>query len=526
MQRYLKLSCLLIFLTLGCSDIPSGSDSDDTIQKPKLVVGIVIDQMRYNYLNRFQPGFGENGFKELISNGYNFTNTHHNYFPTLTGPGHASIYTGSTPSAHGIVGNSWFDRKRNKYMYSVEDRSVKGVGSSGWIGKRSPRNLISTTLADELKKVSPTSKVVSISLKDRAAILPAGHLGDLAFWYDDNQGDFITSSWYTSTLPDWVQRFNEEGLADSLCQKNWMFSRGHNNPPAPAGRELTDRACYKNLKYTPFGNTLIKEFALQAIEKENLGMDAATDMLSISFSSTDYIGHRYGPHSLKLQNTYMRLDRKLAEIITKLNHQVGKGNYLLFLTADHGIANIPGQEYRSLPGGYFNITSAVKSLDKHLDEKYEEANWIRTYSSYQVFLNRQLIASQELSLSGVQTEAARFLAEFEGVASANTASNFATEGYNNSSLQAMYQRGFYYQRSGDVYIQLKPGWMEHYYKPGTAHGSPYDYDTHVPLIFYGWGIPEGKSRKKTTITQLAPTISSLINIPFPSGTRSRTLSFN
>lgn len=522
--KYL-LVCFFLFLTLGCSNTPSGPEPDDTIQKPKLVVGIVIDQMRYNYLNRFKPGFGANGFKELMSNGYNFTNTHHNYFPTLTGPGHASIFTGATPSAHGIVGNSWFDRKRNRYLYSVEDQSVKGVGGSGWIGKRSPHNLISTTLPDELKKVSPMSKVVGISLKDRAAILPAGHLGDFAFWYDDSQGDFITSSWYTGTLPEWVQQFNKTGLVDSLCQRPWMSSMNTNQLLPPLEHDMKEPKCYQYLKYTPFGNTLVKEFALQAIEKENLGADATTDILSISFSSTDYIGHKYGPHSLKLQNTYMRLDRDLAEIITKLNKQVGKSNYLLFLTADHGVASIPGQENRSLPEGYFNSSAVINLLNNHLDNKYEEGNWIRIYSSYQVFLNRDLIASKELSLAGVQAESARFLAEFEGVASTNTASNFSAEGYA-TGLQAMYQRGFYFQRSGDIYIQLKPGWIERHYKPGTSHGSPYDYDTHVPLIFYGWGIPEGETHKKTSITQVAPTISSLIDIPFPSGTRSRTLNFN
>lgn len=512
--------------------------SDDN---PKLVVGIVVDQIRYEYLPRFWNKYGDDGFKRLVNEGYSFTNHHYNYFPTYTGPGHAAVYTGTTPAVNGIVGNSWYDRSIGRDMYVVSDSTVQTVGGQGAVGRMSPANLLSTTVTDELKTVSPESKVIGVSIKDRGAVLPAGHLGDAAYWYDSKSGNFVTSSWYRDELPDWVRAFNKEGLAREFSKKTWetllpieeytesnaddspyegVFS-GESAPVFPhdmngsVGRILS----------SPFGNTLVKELARHTIEGEQMGADDITDFLAVSFSSTDYVGHRFGPHSIEVQDTYLRLDRDLADLLSFLDDEVGKGKYIVFLTSDHGVVDVPAELMdRGLPGGYFDSKTAVDSLESYFRGKYGEGNWVEAYTNQQVYLNRDLLEREEISLKAMQDDAARYLQRFEGVRSVNTALNLLSEGYS-EGIQAMYQNGFLYDRSGDVFIQLKPGWLDSSSRTGTSHGSPYNYDTHVPLIFYGWNIPHGVSQKKTVIPQIAPTVSTLLNINFPNGSEAEVLTF-
>ncbi len=520
-------------------------ESFDPDDRPKLVVGIVVDQMRYEYLTQYWDHFGDNGFKRLVNEGYNFANNHFNYFPTYTGPGHAAVYTGATPSVNGIVGNSWFDRELNRNMYVVEDTSVATVGGTGAVGQMSPKNLLSTTFTDALKKESNASKIVAVSLKDRGAVLPAGHIGDMAFWYDSDEGNFVSSTWYLDELPNWVVDFNAEGDARTYSDQRWetllsidqyTASNPDDSPyegafsweekpvfPHELGKAEGDS--YWTVQSSPFGNTLVKDFAKAAIDGEELGQDNTTDVLAISFSSTDYIGHQFGPYSVELQDTYIRLDRDLADLFEKLDKSVGQGNYLVFLTSDHGVVDVPAElKDRGLPGGYFEVGPVAEELTKFLTGKYGKGNWIRALANQQIYLNRELIAEKDLSLKKMQDAIADFLLQFEGVLSTNTAHNFMYERYG-SGLQAMYQRGFQYQRSGDVFVQLKPGWLISSYETGTSHGSPYNYDTHVPMLLYGWGIPQGTSFQKTAITQLAPTLSGLLQIPLPSGTEAKPLEF-
>lgn len=521
------------------------NDSFEPQDRPKLVVGIVVDQMRYEYLTQYWEYFGDDGFKRLVNEGYSFANNHFNYFPTYTGPGHAAVYSGATPSVNGIVGNSWFDRDLGRDMYVVEDTSVNGVGGKGEDGRMSPKNLTSTTFTDELKTTTDSSKVVAVSLKDRGAVLAAGHVGDMAFWYDSDQGNFISSTWYMDELPNWVKDFNAEGLARSYSDKTWetllpigQYTASNpdlspyegtfdweEEPVFPHEFGKAGGNSYWTVEYSPYGNTLLKELALKAIDEEKLGQDNVTDVLAISFSSTDYIGHQYGPHSVELQDTYIRLDRDLADLFEKLDEKVGKGNYMVFLTSDHGVVDVPAElEDRGLPGGYFDVGSVTKALTRHLSKKYGEENWIRALVNQQIYLNRTLIAEKNISLNEMQEEIADFLLQFEGILSTNTAYNYENESYD-SGFQAMYQRGYYYGRSGDVFVQLKPGWLIRTSRTGTTHGSPYNYDTHVPMLLYGWGIPQGISYEKTAITQLAPTISNLLQIPMPSGTEAKPLKF-
>lgn len=535
------ISSLLLILSSGCIQETSTSFNPD--ERPRLVVGIVVDQMRYDYLTQYWHHFGEDGFRRMVNGGYNFANNHYNYFPTYTGPGHAAVYSGATPSVNGIVGNSWYNRELKRGEYVVEDTSVATAGGQGEVGKMSPVNLLSTTFTDELKTVSPKSRVVAISLKDRGAVLPAGHVGDMAFWYDDSSGNFVSSTWYMDALPNWAQQFNTEGAAREYSNQTWnplleldRYTQSNpddtpyedpfpweEKPVFPHKLGQFEGSTYWTVKASPFGNTLVKDFAKKAIDNEQLGQDPITDVLAISFSSTDYVGHQFGPRSVELEDTYIRLDRDLADLFDKLDEKVGKGNYLVFLTSDHGVVDVPAElKDRGLPGGYFENSPAVNSLAAFFNKKYGKEVWIRSYTNQQIYLNRKLIRDRGLSLKQIQDEAADFLLQFEGVLSTNTAFNFMNERYA-EGLQAMYQRGFQYRRSGDVFIQLKPGWLDRTSKTGTSHGSPYNYDTHVPMLLYGWGIPQGLIYEKTEITQLAPTISALLNIPFPSGSEARPL---
>ncbi|NGP75540.1 alkaline phosphatase family protein [Balneolaceae bacterium YR4-1] len=542
---------LLLFLLLGSITLSAGYAQDskkdfDPEEQPKLIVGIVVDQMKYDYLTRYWEHYTEDGFKRLVNEGYNFANHHFNYFPTYTGPGHAAIYTGATPSVNGIVGNSWFDRDANRNRYVVEDTSVSTVGGAGAVGQMSPESLLSSTFGDELKKVSSGSKIIGISLKDRGAILPVGHMGNLALWYDDSGGNFVSSTWYTQELPEWVSAFNEQGDARAYSNQTWNtllpMDQYTNSDPDSSSYEgafpweespvfphemamAQGDSVYWTVKSSPLGNTLVKDLAKRALQNENLGGDESTDLLAISFSSTDYIGHQFGPHSVEIEDTYIRLDRDLADLFATLDEEVGEGNYMVFLTSDHGVVDVPAQlEETGQPGGYFNTNRATQALLNYLTDKYGKQNWIRALSNQQVYLDRELIKQKQIDLEAMQQDIANFLLQFEGVLSTNTAANFATEKYE-ESLQGMYQRGFQYQRSGDVYIQLKPGWLISSSRTGTTHGSPYTYDTHVPMLMYGWGIPQGGTFKKTVVTQLAPTISELLQIPLPNGSEAKPLIF-
>lgn len=548
MKLTVRLLLLLILgtITFSTSQAQKTEKNFDPEEQPKLIVGIVVDQMKYDYLTRYWEHYTEDGFKRMVNDGYNFANHHFNYFPTYTGPGHAAIYTGATPSVNGIIGNSWFDRAANRNLYVVEDTAVTTIGGTGQVGKMSPKNMLSSTFGDELMKVSSGSKIIGISLKDRGAILPTGHLGNLALWYDDSGGNFVSSSWYLQELPEWVKKFNEQGDARTYSNKTWntllpMEQYTNSNPddspyegafsweekpvfPHELAKAQGDSS-YWVVKSSPFGNTLVKDLAKSAIENENLGRDDKTDILAISFSSTDYIGHQYGPHSVEIEDTYARLDRDLADLFATLDEQVGKGNYMVFLTSDHGVVDVPAElEDSGQPGGYFNTNRATQALLNYLTDKYGQENWIRALANQQIYLDRELIEQKQIDLEEMQQDIADYMLQFDGVLSTNTAANFVTEKYE-ESLQGMYQRGFQYQRSGDVYIQLKPGWLISSSRTGTSHGSPFNYDTHVPMLMYGWGIPQGGTFKKTAVTQLAPTISGLLQIPLPNGSEALPLIF-
>lgn len=514
------------------------------VEQPKLIVGIVVDQMRFDYINRYWDDYSEGGFKRLVREGYSCTNTHYNYIPTYTGPGHASIYTGATPSSHGIIANSWFDKTLEEYSYCVSDNEMNSIGTENASGKMSPSKMLNTTFGDELRLFTMNrSKVIGVALKDRSAVLPAGHMGDFAFWLDSETGDFVSSSYYGLRLPKWAQKFNKKDLCEEYLSQKWELLldaksydeslvdnsvyegafEGEKYPKFPHDLPVLLEQNGKGLiKSTPFGNSLTTDMAIAAIEGERLGVDEFTDVLAVSFSSTDYVGHQFGADSRETQDTYLRLDRDLERFLNYLDAKVGKENVLVFLTADHGAVRTPAYlKDRNVPAGYFDAEEPIKELKQFLQNIYGFGNWVKTYGNAQIFLNRELIFEKYLSLEEVQQQTADFMLRYEGVQNAVTARSLERTEFNQGAIASL-QKGYNQKRSGDVLLVLDPAWIE-YSHTGTTHGSGYTYDQHVPLVWYGWKVQQGATADKIAITEIASTISSLLGISFPNGSNAEVI---
>lgn len=511
-------------------------------QKPKLVVGIVVDQMKTEYLYRFQNDFSENGFKRLMKDGFTFYNMHYNYMPTYTAPGHASIYTGTTPALHGIVSNEWFHRTLKKEVYCTDDDSVTTlVPGTEKEGKMSPKNLQATTITDELKLATNfKGKVIGMSIKDRGAILPAGHFADWAFWYTKT-GEFISSSFYGKTLPYWVTEFNQEKQYLPYINSGWNLlkpaetyneSLADNNnyegklykklPVFPYNlKEMYDSNDAGVLRVTPFGNDVLANLAKRAIEKEALGQDEITDFLAVSFSSTDYIGHTFGPRSIEIQDTYLRLDLTIADFLNYLDKTVGKGNYLVFLTADHACAenstHLKEHKYQVDNISYKEVTKDLIAFS----EQTFGVNLLLKYDSYNVHFDKDILKSKGLDLAKVKQSFKDFLYTKNYVKRVYTEEEILTSGANDMLLSFVF-KGYDPTQNGDLYFVYKPGYVE-YSATGATHGSPYAYDTNVPLIFYGWNIKSGESYNKKVITQIAPTLAKKLKITLPNATESEVL---
>ncbi|MGB0887346.1 MAG: alkaline phosphatase PafA [Vicingaceae bacterium] len=508
--------------------------------QPKLVIGIVVDQMRYDYLTRFWDRYGEGGFKKLVNKGYNCKNANYNYMPTYTGPGHASIYTGTTPENHGIISNTWYNKYANDEMYCTGDSDESTVGSKTESGKMSPQNLLSTTITDELKLATNNKgKVIGMSIKDRGAILPAGHRADAAYWFDGgDEGKWISSSFYMDQLPKWVQQINEKNNSNKYLQSSWEtlypiesytasiadnnkyegVFKGEKEPVFPHNLPALRDSNYNYslIKSTPFGNTILKELALAAIKEEGLGKDEFADFLTVSFSSPDYIGHQYGPMSVEIEDTYLRLDKDLEEILNYLENNFEKDEVLIFLTADHGAVNVP--QYlmdNNLPAGYFSLSDFKTELNTFIKGKYNTDSIVANVSNYQVFLNHNYINKNGLNIGLIEDDIARFGLTQKGVAKAVTASALKATVYT-ERIVSNAQRGFHQVRSGDVLFVLESGWIPAGYTTGTTHGSPYSYDTHVPLLWYGAGVKKGSSNRLVVIPDIAATVAAILKIQMPS----------
>lgn len=513
---------------------------------PKLVVGIVVDQMRYDYIYKYWSKFGNDGFKRLVNEGFFCKNTNYNYVPTYTGPGHASIYTGTTPAVHGIIANEWYAGVPGKEMYCAEDNSVETVGAANASGKMSPRNMLSTSVGDELRLSNgKKSKVIGIALKDRGAILPAGHTANAAYWYDGATGNWISSTFYMKELPQWVVDFNKKELPKKYLSQKWTpllpieqytestvdnspyerIMKGETAPVFPHDLPalMAANGGYGYLRSTPFGNTLTKDFALETIKSENLGKGSYTDMITVSFSSTDYVGHYYGTNAIELEDTYLRLDKEIAELLKFLDTWTGKTNTLVFLTADHGAVEVPSYlSDNKVPAGYLNVWPVIDSLKKAFSKEYGDT-LIQMYTNHQVYLNRKLIAQKGLDQSVIEKKIVSAVMNVKGVAGTITGTVLNNSEFT-EGIKYRIQKGYYFNRAGDVIIYTDPAWVE-YERTGTTHGSPYSYDTHVPLLWYGYTIKSGSSSEPVSITDIAPTVSVLLNIPFPNGCTGKPIPF-
>ena len=524
---------------LSVITINAQKNKNKQVDRPKLVVGLVIDQMRWDYLYRYYSKYGNDGFKRLLNKGYSLNNVHIPYVPTVTALGHTSIYTGSVPAIHGIAGNDWTDKETGKNVYCTTDENVQPVGTTNVkVGSHSPKNLWSTTVTDELRLATNfQGKVVGVSLKDRASILPAGHTPNGAYWFDDSTGDFITSTWYMNDLPQWVKSFNSQNLPDQLVANGWNTllpinqyteSTPDNSPwEGLLGTSKTPVFPYNNLaedykikkdniRYTPFGNTLTLKLAEASVEGENLGEDEITDILAINLASTDYAGHKFGPNSIEVEDVYLRLDQDLAKFFKYLDGKVGKNQYTVFVSADHGGAHSVGflKEHK-INTGFFG-EGMEKSLNEKLKAKFGVDKLINGVDNYQIYFDRKLMEDNKLELEDIKDFAIRELEKDPTVLYAVS----TTEVQKATIPEPIKQRiinGINRQRSGDIQLISHDSMLPPYSKTGTTHSVWNSYDAHIPLIFMGWGIKHGESNKEYHMTDIAPTVSALLHIQFPSG---------
>ena len=509
-----------------------------SIQRPKLVVGIVVDQMRWDYLYRYYDRYAANGgFKRLLNQGFSCDNTLISYTPTVTACGHAGIYTGSVPAIHGITGNTWWDNQLNTSIYCTQDDSVKTIGSITALGQMSPRNMLVTTICDELRLATNfKSKVIGIALKDRGSILPAGHSANAAYWYDNKTGDWITSTYYMNELPQWVKDINAKKLVDKYYQEGWSTlyplhtylqstddEKSYENKTFGTGtnfpydfKKYTGKS-YSFISATPQGNTFTFEMAKAALTAEQLGNDPITDFLAVSLSSPDYIGHSFGPNSVEAEDNFLRLDKDLGDFLNFLNEKVGEGQYLVFLSADHGAAHVPAflKEHK-VPAGNVNINGMFTEMNKSLKEKYGVDELVADMVNYQVYLNHSVINTSKLNEKEIRKWVIDYLLKQAGIERV-----FELDALSETNLPAkvknMLTNGYYPARSGDIQLILQPQWLEGFESGGTTHGLWNPYDAHIPLLWYGWNIKQGRSNREINMTDIAPTIAAMLHIQMPSG---------
>ena len=535
MKFKLLFSFICLFICLGNSKISSQN------KKPKLVVGIVIDQMRYDYLTRYSDRYGKDGFNRILQNGFSLENAHYNYIPTYTAVGHASIYTGTTPSEHGIISNNWYDKYQKESIYCVDDNNYKTVGNEGKYGQKSPKRLYTSTITDQLHLAQNMfGKTIGVSIKDRSAILPAGHTANAAYWYDGgNFNTWITSTYYMNELPKWVKDFNGNNNADKYLNTPWetLYDiktytssrvddniyegklKGQESPTFPKNlKALRSRnGNFDLIKTVPAGNTYTTDFAKAAIIGENLGKSEHTDFLAVSYSSTDYIGHKYGVSAIETEDTYLRLDKDLADLFQFLDQQVGKDNYTLFLTADHAAVHVPAYlQSLKIPAHYLEMTKFRDFVLETTKKYFNSIDLIENVSNYQIFLDKDKVESLGLEVNTVAQKLADEIINFDGIYKAVTARTLQTTHFSSGILNSL-QNGYNQKLSGDVLMIPNPATLTGG-RTGTSHGSGYSYDTHVPIIFYGNGIKQGSSSKRYNITDIAPTIANLLNIESPNGT--------
>ena len=544
MKRYFLVFWMLLAAFSSCVQ------RQKEASRPKLVIGLVVDQMRWDYLYRYQNRYGNDGFKRLLRGGFSCENTMINYIPSFTAPGHACIYTGSVPSINGIAGNNWIDNQTGESWYCVDDTTVSLAGDEKKAPSMSPNNLLTTTITDELRLATNfRSRVYGIAIKDRGAILPAGHTGNAAYWYNDKTGDFVTSTYYDKQFqnPAWLQAFNKRNIADSLVKLNWQLLydaasytqstkdttayeeayKGEKDPVFPHKfNELTKADRISAIKATPASNTLtfmMAKACMEGAEGGRLGSGNDADFLCISLSGPDYIGHQFAPNSVEVEDMYLRLDNEIASFLNYLDRSVGKGNYLLFLTADHGGAHNPQfLKDNKIPAGiWFNV---LADLNMYLKEQFKtDQPLVKNILNYQVFLNELLITDNvSLNRDKIKSCIQDWLLN-KMPKKYNVPVSYVIDMENMDKaplpepIRTMSINGYNHLRSGSLQIILNPGWFEADRFTGTTHGTWNPYDSHIPLLWYGWHIHKGKTNNQLNMTDISATLAALLHIQMPNG---------
>jgi predicted AlkP superfamily pyrophosphatase or phosphodiesterase len=543
----------LLFLFCACAVVNADAQTkkktvaaaapSTSVPRPKLVVGIVVDQMRWDYLYRFYDRYSTGGFKRMLNEGFTCENTNIDYMPSVTAIGHSSIYTGSVPAIHGIAGNDFTIQSTGKNMYCAEDTTVQTVGSTSTAGKMSPRNLLVTTVTDELKLATNfRSKVIGIALKDRGGILPAGHAANAAYWFDDKNGAWITSTYYMNDLPQWVKDFNAKGLPEAYLKKDWNTLypintylqstpdetkyEGKLSGASTATFPIKTSELYKGnmgmIRSTPYGNSLTLDLAMAAVNAEQLGNNVVTDFLAVSLSSTDYVGHQYGTNAVETEDTYLRLDKDLAAFFAFLDSKVGKGQYTVFLSADHGAVQNSGfLNDHNIPAELWDSGAAQRDLNKLLEDKYKAAKLVLNLNNFQVNLNNVVIKLAKLDEEAIKADCIAFLEKQDPIQFVVDMKKASTATIP-EELRMRIINGYNTEHSGVIQIVLKPNGLSGRvtngrYPTGTTHGAWNPYDTHIPMVFFGWGINHGATSKPTHMTDIAPTVSALLHIQAPNG---------
>ncbi len=508
--------------------------------RPRLVVTILVDPLSIDQLNRYREVMEKDGFRKVMSEGTFFNNARYDYFFAEGVTGITTLMTGANPNIHGIVGSNWYEPLHDTRVFCTADQQVKAVGGSYDNGQHSPRHLLTSALGDEIRLSSRLEgRSFSVALDADAAVLAGGHLANAAYWYDDESGTWMSSTYYMDSLPAWVQAFNAKELPRTYLEKTWerllpaeAYSaslpdstgeaeglRGHTLFPYDL-KKLSDLGRRREnlglLRNTPYGNTFTEDFVTNLIINEQLGQDDTCDFLSITFSANRHILRTFGASSQEMEDALLRLDRDIAHLLSFLEREVGRENLLVVLTGTHGISHdVKQMSHLKMPAGYFNPNQAMTLLRSYLNVIYGEANWIKGFHNHQIYLDHVMIEDANINLYAMQDRVADFMLQFSGISHVMTAHALQEAG-NSSPVFMKIQNGFFPKRSGDVFVVLNPGWQEKDGGTGIT-GSGFWNDSHVPLIWYGWKIPRRTSFHRIDMTAVAPTLSYFLKIPAPNG---------
>jgi predicted AlkP superfamily pyrophosphatase or phosphodiesterase len=530
------ISVILLFIHQSAR--PQGK----AVERPRLVIGLSVDQLRWDYLYRYHDRMGKGGIRRLMNQGFNFDNMFINYVPSVTAVGHASLFTGTVPALHGIVGNEWVENGSGSYTTSVRDKDLRSLGKVQAKGQAGPRNLLSSTIGDELRLATNfRSRVFSVSYKDRSSILPGGRGANAAYWFDDSIGCWISSSYYMNRLPDWVNEFNGRGLADAYSIKQWTplydtmtymqstadYVSWEKNLPNekesafPHHYDRTPGANYAALGYSPWGNSMTVDFAMSLMLSEGVGMNGNTDMLCLSLSSLDIVGHQVGPNSMENEDMFLRLDKDIERLLGFLDKNIGKENYLLFLSSDHGVNHTPAfLQSKNMAGGSLRLRPLYKELNDSCRSRFGFDPVVGIYA-FQVYLNHRRIDSAGLRKGEVEDYVMELLKKKDEVMNVFSYSEF-DKWVMPERVKQMFANGYYNRRSGDIQIILKPQYSDRE-NAGADHATWYNYDTKLPLIFFGWKVPKGTSYREVYITDVAPTVAAMLRIQPPNASIGKVL---